>query len=115
MSYEVQMIGGRESKASEKKSMALNALTDGSDSNSDKLGHFNRDRPYPDRQNPPMNNEPAKKRKRAFTATLDDSDSSSSDDDQKTDNSNMCFTAVHDSNKFTKMDSEKDTRLQYIG
>ena len=35
MSYEVQMIGRRESKASEKKSMAFNALTDGSDSNSD--------------------------------------------------------------------------------
>ena len=35
MSFEVQMIGRRESKASEKKSMAFNALTDGSDSNSD--------------------------------------------------------------------------------
>ena len=35
MSYEVQMIGRRESKASEKKSMAFNALTDGSDSNND--------------------------------------------------------------------------------
>ena len=35
MSFEVQMIGRRESKASEKKSMAFNALIDGSDSNSD--------------------------------------------------------------------------------
>src|SRR5574338_1110598 len=35
MSFEVQMIGRRESKASEKKSMAFNALTDGSDSNND--------------------------------------------------------------------------------
>ena len=35
MSFEVQMIGRRETKASEKKSMAFNTLTDGSDSNSD--------------------------------------------------------------------------------
>lgn len=35
MSIEVQMKGRRESKASEKKSIAFNAITDGSDSNSD--------------------------------------------------------------------------------
>ena len=35
MSFEVQMIGRRESRAPEKKSMAFNALTDGSDSNND--------------------------------------------------------------------------------
>ena len=161
MSFEVQMIGRRESKAPEKKSMAFNALTDGSDSNSDndeeiafmtrnfrkflkyrkmnnlkrnnyknfgnqnavpnnvkcfncdEPGHIKRDCPYPERQNPPIDNESVKKRKRAFTATLDDSDLSSSDDDQKTDNSNFCFTAVHDFNKFKETDSEKGTHLQY--
>ena len=35
MSFEVQMIGRRESKVSEKKSIAFNAITDGSDTNSD--------------------------------------------------------------------------------
>ena len=60
-----------------------------------------------------MNNYPARKRKRAFTATLDDSDSSSSDDDQKMDNSNCFYTAVHDFDEFRKTDSEKGTRLQY--
>ena len=35
MSYEVQIIEKRESKAYEKKSMAFNALIDGSDLNSD--------------------------------------------------------------------------------
>ena len=53
------------------------------------------------------------KQKRAFTATLDDSDSSSSDDDQKTDNLNLCYKAVHDSDEFRETDSEKGTRLQY--
>ena len=35
MSFEVQMPGRRESKVSEKKSIAFNAITEGSDSNSD--------------------------------------------------------------------------------
>lgn len=35
MSFEVQMQGRRESKVSEKKSIAFNAITDGSDSNND--------------------------------------------------------------------------------
>ena len=83
--------------------------------NCDKPGHFKRDCPYPDRQNSPMNNDPAKKRKRAFTATLDDSDSSSSDDDQKTNNSNLCFTAVHDFDEFRETDSEKVHIYSTIG
>ena len=81
--------------------------------NYDEPGHIKRDCPYPDRQNPPINNDSIKKRKHAFTATLDDSDSSSSNDDQKTDNSNLCFTEVPDSDEFRETDSEKGTHLQY--
>ena len=154
-------LGEEKGKASEKKSIAFNALTDGSDSNNDndeeiafmtknfrkflkyrkmnnlkrnnyknsgnqnvvpnyikcfncdEPGHIKRDCPHPDKQNLPINNDSAKKRKRAFTATLDDSDSYSSNDDQKTDNSNLCFTAIHDLNKFKETDSEKGTHLQY--
>ena len=83
--------------------------------NCDEPGHFKRDCLYPDRQNPPMNNDPAKKRKRAFTATLDDSDSSSSDDGQKTDNSTLCFTAIHDSDEFKETDSKKVHVYNTIG
>ena len=83
--------------------------------NCDEPGHIKRDCPYPDKQNPLINNESTKKRKRAFAAALDDSDSSSSDDDQKTDNTNLCFTAIHDLNGLRSTDSEKGTRLQYIG
>ena len=75
--------------------------------------HFKRDCPYPDRQNPPVNNDLAKKRKHAFTATPGDSDSSSSNDDQKTDNSNLCFIVVHDFDEFKETESKKGTRLQY--
>ena len=73
--------------------------------NCDKPGHFKRDCPYPEWQNPPMNNEPAKKRKRAFTATLDDSDSSSSDDDQKR-IIRICITQLFT----TPTNSEKQTQ-----
>ena len=79
--------------------------------NCDEPGHIKRDCPYPERQNPPINNDSLKKRKRAFVAPLDDSDSSSSNDDQKTDNSTLYFTAVHDSDEFRETDSEKGTHL----
>lgn len=54
-------------------------------------------------------------RKRAYTATLDDSDSSSSDEDHKTENSNTCFIAIHESDDLKNMDLKIGTHLNYIG
>ena len=160
MSFEVQMQGRRESKASEKKSIAFNAITDGSDSNSDddeeialmtrnfrkflkyrkmnnykrndhkiygnsnetqnnvrcyncdELGHLKRDCLHPYKQKNSPINELSKKRKRAYTATLDDSDSSTSYEDQETENSNTCFIAIHESDDLRNMDLKIGTHLK---
>ena len=165
MSFEAQRQGRRESIVVEKKSIAFNALTDGSDSNSDgdeeiaymtrhfrkflkyrktnnfkrtnyknpgfqneapsnvkcyncdEPGHYKRDCPHPDKQNPPPSNEVSKKRKKAYTATLDDSDSdsSASDKDQKGEDTNMCFAALHIPDNLGNSKLVKGTCLQYIG
>ena len=164
MSYEVQLQSRRESKATEKKSIAFKATTGDSEPESDeeiaymtrnfkkflkyrkmnnfkrndqrnfrnssdynndnnnnnnngdrcyncnKPGHYKMNCPYPDKQTLQQNNEHSKKRKKAYAATLDDSDSSS-DDEKKPDNSNLCFTAILESEDDRSLDLKIGTHL----
>ena len=78
--------------------------------NCNKTEHYKIDCPYPDKQTFQPNKEQLRKRKKAYAATLDDSDSSS-DDEKKTDNSNLCFTAILESEDDQSLDLKIGTHL----
>ena len=82
--------------------------------NCNKVGHHRKYCPYLDKQLLPPNNDSSRKRKKAYTTTLDDSDSSSSVDEKKTDNSNLCFTAIHRSDDDGSMDLKIGKHLHFI-